>query len=121
MKKLVVLLIMINLYASDTKEILFLLKDLQKIQYNYKPINKLFNNTKKPKKEIYKLKDTKPKKTQTKYVLEVIFNNKVKINGKWYKNGDAIDNYKILVVDNNVFLINKHKTISLNPKPKVLQ
>jgi len=120
MKKLFILLTLIlSLYANDTKEILFLLKNLQKIQYNYKPVNSLYN--KQNKKIKYFFNNKKVKKIQIKYVLEVIFNNKVKINGRWYKNGERIDNYRVVVVDNNVFLRNKHKLISLKFQPKVLK
>ena len=120
MKKLIILLFIGSLYANETKEILFLLKNLQKIHYNYTPINSLYKSHKQ-KKEIYKpiiIKATKISKT---YILEVIFNNKVKINQKWYKNGDIIDNYKVVITNNNVFLKNKNKIISLKPKLKVLK
>ena len=123
MKKLLIILVALNLYANDTKEILFLLKKLQKIQYNYKPIISLYNIKKIEQihKPVINLKHKNVKKVNKTYILEVIFNNKVKINGKWYKNDDIIDGYKIVIMGNNVFLKNKYKTIILKHKLKVLK
>jgi hypothetical protein len=46
--------------------------------------------------------------SQSGFILKAILLNKVNINGKWYKVGDMIDNYKIINVQSNKVIITKN-------------
>jgi hypothetical protein len=121
MKKLLVLLA-ITLYGYDIKEELKLIKILQNYNTAYIPIKSLYNPFN-PKNKI----KTKPKQkkiivipqTQHNYILQAIFQNKAKINNIWYKNGDKIDKYTIIIKNNKVFLKNKNKLLLINRKPQL--
>ena len=120
MKKLI-LLIGVLAFANDTKEILKMINILQAQHSIYKPIKNLYNPFYSQKNNIkatntinfnYNL----PTNTKKTYNLEIIFQNKVRINNKWYKNNDKIDNYKVFIKNEEVYLINKNKTIHLKRK-----
>jgi len=120
MKKLI-LLIGILAFANDTKEILKMINILQAQQSIYKPITNLYNPFNLQKNNIKATNTTNfnynlPTNTKKTYNLEIIFQNKVRINNKWYKNNDKIDNYKVFIKNEEVYLINKNKTIHLKRK-----
>ena len=46
--------------------------------------------------------------SQSGFILKAILLNKVNINGKWYKVGDMIDNYKIINVQSDKVIITKN-------------
>jgi hypothetical protein len=65
----------------------------------------------KPKKDINT--STKP----TVYMLNAIMNESALINGKWYKNNDIINGYRVIVKnESNVLLSKKSKKILLSTK-----
>ena len=117
MKKLIIF-IAIFLFADDTKEILKLINILNHKSFSYIEVNNIYNPfVDKPKVQPIKMKiKTKAEKINTNYTLEVVFQHKVKINGNWYKNGDTIDGYKIILIGYKVFLKKHSKTILLNRK-----
>lgn len=48
-------------------------------------------------------------------VLRAIFNNKVKIGNNWYKRGDEIGDYKLIMIKrSSVILTNKDEKLELN-------
>jgi hypothetical protein len=119
MKKLI-LFIAIICFANDTKEVLELIKILQHQKITYKPITNIYNPFYNPK-IIKQAKNNffipiSTKTEKTKYNLEIIFQNKARINGKWYKNGDKLNKYKVVITNNKVFLKHKNKIIYLNRK-----
>lgn len=119
MKKLIILIAVVC-FANDIKEILEMINLLHTQKYEYKPIthlynpfvdkkikNKIVNNTKFQ----YNIhNNTNIKKT---YNLEIVFQNKVRINNKWYKNNDKLDNYRVIMKNDKVYLKNKKKIIEL--------
>jgi len=53
-------------------------------------------------------------KTNINLKIFAIFNNKVNINGKWFKLGDYINGYKIIkITSNGIYLMKKSKIIYL--------
>jgi len=120
MKKLI-LFIAILCYANETKEILKMIDLLQTQKISYKPIKKLYNPFINEEKQKIISNNIDfgyfiPKKEKKVYDLEIVFQNKVRINGKWYKNNDKIDQYKIIIKDESVYLKNKKKLIKLKRK-----
>ena len=123
MKTITLLLtIFSTIYANDIQDILKMTKLLKTYNITYKPIKNLYNpfvvqhkiqTVKKHPILIKKISVLKPKKT---YHLEVIFSNKVRINGQWYKNYDKIDDYVVIIKNNKVFLKHKNHTILLQNK-----
>jgi len=117
MKKLIIF-ISVLCFANDTKEILDLLNILKHQHSVYKPIQNLYNpfktkQLKTDKKATFIIKKEKPK---PKYILEVVFQNKARIDGKWYKNNDNLDKYKVIIRNNKVFLQSNSKIIYLKRK-----
>ena len=120
MKKIIIF-IAILAFGNDTKEILNLINILKTKSFDYKEISNIYNPFVKTTKSSNIQKKSNiilmnPTKTDLKYTLEVIFQNKVRINNSWYKNYDKIDNYTIIIRNNKVYLKNKNKTILLNRK-----
>jgi len=116
MKKFILLFIATLSFAIDTKEILKEINILENIDFRYKEITNIYNpfiSNKKRKNSSINI----PLVTESKkgvYNLEVIFQNKVRINNNWYKNGDKLDEYIIIIRNNKVYLKNKNKLIKLN-------
>lgn len=52
--------------------------------------------------------------------IEMIFNNKAKINGKWYKKGDRFLKYQIDEVENNHIVLKNSKGVLIMPISKKL-
>jgi len=116
MKKVIIFLA-IFAFGNETEEILKMMDILKHQNFKYTPITKIYNPfTKTQVIKKHKINITiAPIKTHN-YKLEVVFQNKAKINGNWYKNGDKIDSYTVVIKDTQVYLINKNKTIKLNQK-----
>jgi len=117
MKKIIIF-IAIFAFGIDTKEILKEIQLLNNIDLKYKEINNIYNPfiaKNKQKRDIsYTPLVIKEKKTE--YNLEVIFQNKARINNNWYKNGDKLDEYIIIIKNNKVYLQKNGKIIQLNKK-----
>jgi len=111
MKKFILLLIATLSLASDTKEILELINILKQQKIEYKPIKNLYDPFCKVitiKKNNVIIYNPMPNRKKS-YHLEIIFQNKVRINGKWYKNNDKIDKYIIVLKNDKVYLKYKNK------------
>lgn len=52
--------------------------------------------------------------------LEMILNNKAKINGKWYKKGDRFSKYQIYAVENNHIVLKNSEGLVRIPISKKL-
>lgn len=50
--------------------------------------------------------------------VEMIFNHKAKINGKWYKKGDRFSRYEIYKVENNRIVLKDSKGVVMIPISK---
>ena len=98
------------LYAQNI-DIINMIKILQNTKKTYHPIQTLYNPFITTKKAIINpiIKvQTPPKQNKINYNIQVIFQNKVKINNIWYKNGDKLDKYTIIIKNSNVFLKDKN-------------
>jgi hypothetical protein len=119
MKKLLIFVFILSLYANDTKEILQLIEIIKHKTPSYREINDIYNpfeenhHKTKSTNKISKSNDKVYKSNET-YNLQVIFDNKLKINNQWYKIGDKIDNYKIVKKNDKFMLINNKKVILLS-------
>jgi len=121
MKKLIILMgALMYLYSNDTKDILRMMDSLNKINFQYKEVQTIYNPfVKKTNNNIVtktKIKTTKTTKVNTSYNLEVIFQNKARINNKWYKNNDKLDKYIIIIKNQKVYLKSKNSLIQIKRK-----
>ena len=125
MKKLIILLFLSILSAHNVKEITKMIQLLKEREVKYVKVGKVydpFNPPKQVKKtkitkfNFMKEKKDKVKKENSNYNLEVIFGNKVKISGQWYKIGQMIGNYKIIRKEREIFLKDNSEYISLKRK-----
>ena len=114
MKKIILIILFINLYA----DVSVILKEIDKINnfhYNFHIIK--YNPF--VCKKIYKndlVKNLVIKKS-TIFILKAIFNNQAFINNKWYKRGDKIDGFIVYkITDREVFLKNGKKIIKIKLK-----
>jgi len=120
-KIVAILLITISCFAGEVREILSLINKVKHQDFSYKEVSNLYNPFKKRKKlpkivrkpTNFVVADTDLKND---YQLEVKFQNRVRINNVWYKNGDKIDNYTIHMKKGRVFLINRNRVIELKRK-----
>jgi len=119
MRKFILLLITTLCLANETKEILELINILKQQKVEYKPITNIYdpfctvkNNNKTTTATIYRPLI----KQKTSYNLEIIFQNRVRINGKWYKNNDKIGKYILIIKNNKVFLKYGNKLKQLKRK-----
>lgn len=117
MKKIIILIATLA-FGLDTKEILKEIEILKNINFNYKEVQNIYNPfiTKKQSTKYEQIPAIKAISQKSNYNLEVIFQNKVRINNSWYKNGDKLDEYIIIIKNNKVYLKNKNKVIKLNRK-----
>ena len=117
MKKTIILISTLA-FGIDTKEILKEINILKSITFQYTEVKKIYNpfikNLKKYKNTNTPTLIVQPKKEN--YNLEAIFQNKIRINNNWYKNGDKLDEYIIIIKNNKVYLKNGNKLIKLNKK-----
>jgi hypothetical protein len=119
MKKIIILCFgLLFVFADETNQITNLIKQINKKQFEYKEITTIYDPFVSVKKINGKLHLPKATSKQIKkvYRLEVIFQNKAKINGKWYKNNDKIGKYKIIIQKNQVYLKSKNKQFLLASK-----
>ena len=84
-------------------------------QEEIKQLKDPFIDEQKLKKIVIKHKIKKIKKKKIYLHLQSIFNNKVKINTKWYKLGAKIGNYRIIRIDY------KHQSVLLRSNKKLLR
>jgi len=114
---LIIFITFVYLFANDTKEILKMIKILKNRDFSYQEIVYIYNpfvkNRVKEKKMETKQTVTDLIEYKTTYQLEAIFQNKVKINNVWYKNGDKLDKYIIIIRKNAVYLKDKDRVIRL--------
>jgi len=114
MKKIILIILSINLYADIT----LILKEIDKINnfhYNYHTIKynpfvcKNIHENNLVKSFIIKKKSI--------FILKAIFNNQAFINNKWYKIGDKINGFIIYkITDKEVFLKKGKKIIKIKLK-----
>jgi len=125
MKKLIILLFLSILSAHNVEEITKMIQLLKEREVKYVKVGELYDPFYPPKQvkkkkitkfNFMKAKKDKVKKKSSNYNLEVIFGNKVKINGQWYKIGQMIGNYKIIRKKREIFLKNGSKYLSLKRK-----
>jgi len=114
---LIIFITFVYLFANDSKEILKMIQILKNRDFSYQEIVYIYNpfikNRVKEKKMETKQTVTDEIEYKTTYQLEAIFQNKVKINNVWYKNGDKLDKYIIIIGKNSVYLKDKNRLIRL--------
>ena len=124
MKKFIILLFLSILSASEIDDIIEMIHILKKRSLNYIQISNIydpFSPQIKTKKGVTKLIIPKnsPKienKTKNSFNLEIIFQDKVKISGQWYKIGQMIGKYKIVKQGGEILLKNGKRLILLKRK-----
>ena len=114
---LIIFITFVYLFANDTKEILKMIKILKNKDFSYQEIVYIYNpfvkNRVKEKKMETKQRVTDEIEYKMSYQLEAIFQNRVRINNVWYKNGDKLDKYIIIIRKNSVYLKDKNRLIRL--------
>jgi len=114
---LIIFITFVYLFANDSKEILKMIQILKNRDFSYQEIVYIYNpfikNRVKEKKMETKQTVTDEIEYKTSYQLEAIFQNRVRINNVWYKNGDKLDKYIIIIGKNSVYLKDKNRLIRL--------
>jgi hypothetical protein len=114
---LIIFITFVYLFANDSKEILKMIQILKNRDFTYQEIVYIYNpfikNRVKEKKMETKQTVTDEIEYKTSYQLEAIFQNRVRINNVWYKNGDKLDKYIIIIGKNSVYLKDKNRLIRL--------
>jgi len=113
MKKIIIVLISTCLFA-DVKETIKLMHILDNFDFSYKPITTLYNPFRTKVITSLPSKNSMNNSFQT-YKLEVVFQNRVRINGNWYNIGDKIDDFIIKKDGNKICLKNSKQKIILTP------
>jgi hypothetical protein len=115
MKKFIIFLF-VAIWANETQDVLNLINMINKYKFEYKYINNLYDPFGYKRNVLHhKIVVLQKKKHRKKiYKLEVVFQNMVKINNKWYNIGSNIDGYKIIKKDREIFLINRYRKIKLS-------
>jgi len=115
MKKLVIFLF-ITLWANETEDILKLIDKIENYKFHYTYIKKLYDPFGYKRKILHhKVTITKKKVIKNNsYNLQIVFQNRVKINNKWYNIGDKIGNYTIVKKNGQIMLVNKYSIIKLS-------
>jgi len=123
--KIIVFLAIFSLLYANVKYIVDEIMKIEKIKplfikvEHYDAFECEANKTNKAKENVIP-KTTK--KYDYKLKVYAIFQDKVNINGKWFKIGDTIDGYKIAkVVNNGVYLIRSNKTLKLSITNHILK
>jgi len=115
------IIIFFIVYAfGDVKRIVNKIEDIENIKYNFIP----YNNYNPFEGEEFKPKNKGVKKEKKTFVLKIdaIFNDKVYINGKWYKVGDEIYGNKILkIYHTKVVFIKNGKIFEIPIGMKILK
>jgi len=114
MKKLILVILVINLYA-DISIIIKKIDELNNFNYNFILIN--YNPF--ICKNIYKNNLVKNLVVRKKsiFILKAIFNNQAFINNKWYKVGDKINGFIIYkITDKEIFLKKGKKIVKIKLK-----
>jgi hypothetical protein len=123
MRILVILLFIASILSADIKEFLSSIEEFKKAKnHQGAQIGSIYNpflnyNNKVALKKEFKFSTKKTDKVLSQLSLEVIFNNKAKINSKWYKKGDKIGNISIWkILSDKVILKDGNKSIVLSIK-----
>lgn len=109
MKKVFFLLFIITFSFSDVSDIIFKIKEIEnskKIFLKY-PLYNIFINKKTNITPIIKSAPVENMK------IYAIFNNKVNINGQWKKEGEYINDYKIIKIFPDYVVLRKNNKIKL--------
>jgi len=117
MKKIIFIIFSLLLYADVT----YIINEITKIE-KFKPVFKKIKHY-----NIFEYetniatniptKNTASRSEKGSFNLKIyaIFQNRVNINGKWFKVGDTINGYKIVKITNNyVYLKRNNKTLKLS-------
>ena len=120
MKKIIFIAFCSLLYADIT----YIISEIKKIE-KFKPVFKkiIYYNIFEYETNIAKKNIAGVSKKES-FNLEIyaIFQNRVNINGKWLKIGDAINGYKILKITNNyVYLKRNNQILKLSIKNYILK
>ena len=119
MKKFIIF-IAVFIYA-DVSDVILKIKEIENIKRKFLKIDYNMFETKN-KEVLIPLPVIKRKKKEVKLVLNAIFNNKVNINGKWYKVKDKVFDYVIYkILEDKVVLKNGNKIIVLKIRPNILK
>jgi hypothetical protein len=121
MKKIAILLFIISILNADIKELISSIEQIKKSKaHQSSQISSIYNpflnyNDKVGIKTNFKLStENRGEKPLSQLSLEVIFNNKAKINSKWYTKGDKIGKITIWkILSDKVILKDKKKYIVL--------
>ena len=77
-------------------------------------------NSKKSTRYKYTHKKRTKRYTKKRLILDAIMNNSALINGKWYKLGQSVKNYKIISIENDSIVLSKNrKRITLSTVQKI--
>ncbi len=112
MKKIFFLFFIITFSFSDVSDIIFKIKKIEnskKIFLKYPPYN-IFINKQITNNIQQTIIQSSPLINMKIYA---IFNNKVNINGQWKKEGDYINDYKIIKIHPNFIVLRKNNKIKL--------
>lgn len=112
MKKFIIFLA-VFLFA-DVSDTILKLQDMKNMKKKFLKIDyNIFKEEKKPViKKVLKINKIKKAKKINLHIF-AIFNNKININGNWYKKGDIVYDYKIIKVLNNGVVLKKHSKITI--------
>jgi hypothetical protein len=123
MKKFIILLFLSILSASEIDDIIEMIHILKKRSLKYIRISNMYDpfnpqiKTKTGVKLIIPKNSPKVEnKTKNSFDLEIVFQDKVKISGQWYKIGQMIGKYKIVKERGEILLKNGNRLISLKRK-----
>ena len=110
MKYLIIFILNIYLFA-DVSNIILKIKDIENIKKSFLKIDyNIFANSSSNIFTTNIISKTLNSNLNKNLKIFAIFNNKVNINGKWYKVGDYIDNYKIVkITSTGVYLMKNLK------------
>ena len=106
MKKILFLLSAVLLYG-DISDIISYIKNMESYTLKFKKIvhYNVFSDIVAEKSENLKINgNTNNSKN---IAIYAVFQNKININGHWYKIGDVIDGYKIIKINNNEVVMKK--------------
>ena len=101
MKKLIIFLTV--LLFGDVSDILFKIKEIENLKKNFLNIDyNIFSTHNMPAPAVIGVV-----KESINLKIYAVFNDKININGKWYKIGDEVQGYKILKVSDRYLLLKK--------------
>jgi len=109
MKKMIFLFILFVVMDADVVTVINEIKKMQTFTPQFKKMAKydIFGNFIINKKDNSGFNSAVNEKLQ----INAVFQNRININGSWYKTGDIINGYKIIKINNNEVVMKKNGKI----------